>query len=182
MDSTPTIDRVFEEIKAVRSLVEQAESGSDLVSYDALSSKIIIVSSASYFEGVIVRLILELSAEMGAHAVVISFIHRQGLDKKFHQLFSWKEKSMNNFFKLFGEAAKKHLIEKSRQSDIEQAIQDFLYIGQQRNYLVHNNFAGHSLDCTPDEAWTRHKSAARFTGWLKSTLTDYCRDSKSKDS
>ncbi len=87
-------------------------------------------------------------------------------------MFDWKGKNLNQFFGLFGTDAKNRLSEALVADDMVEAAKSFIYLGSQRNLLVHENFAGYSLETTFDEVFERYQIAMQLVDWLKRKLVE----------
>jgi hypothetical protein len=81
------------------------------------------------------------------------------LPRKYHTLFNWDSVNANQFFKLFGDEFLKIMKSNIEDSMIKESITNFLFIGSERNKLVHNNFSNYPLDSTISDIWVKFTSA-----------------------
>lgn len=58
-------------------------------------------------------------------------------------------------------------------SDRQEASTEFLYIGQQRNELVHNNFAEFPLEITSEDIRKKYPSALQIIPIISTALADF---------
>src|SRR5438105_109253 len=97
------VDRIYKELSAVRTLLREKGPPSDVVSFEELAAKTLLLCAASYFEREICSCLLRVARETGASAVFCTFIEKQALERKFHSMFDWKQPNANAFFGLFGQ-------------------------------------------------------------------------------
>lgn len=143
--------------------------------------KILILSSASYFESEIHNILLECVKRITNNdSRIINFLKKKAISHQYHTLFSWGEKNepskpgknANSFFALFGDDFKT-LAAKEVENDGElgKAIVAFLELGHLRNILVHSNFASYNLDTkTTEEIYALYKASLCFLSYLKQKL------------
>lgn len=165
------VDRIHGELSGILEVVRKSGGPSDVTAAETIATKALLLSAASYFEREICGAIAECAGEGGARPVYVAFIQRQALERKYHTMFSWGESNINRFFSLFGEYAKVKLSASAKEDEINTAIRDFLFLGSKRNELVHENFAGFSLDVTFNDVWNKYTSATRLPNWLRSELS-----------
>ena len=133
--------------------------------------KNLILSAASFFEAEITTEILNYARICANDDVkLISFIDKKALARQYHTLFDWESKNCNRFFKWFGEAAKDSARKQIEDKKLEQAEQDFLSIGLERNRLVHQNFVDVVLNDTLEDIYKKYKSAILFIEFIQKFL------------
>ena len=155
--------------------------------------KVLILSAGSFFEHQITSVLTDfaLSVSKGDRRLA-SFLERQAINQKYHQLFSWGEKdnptkpvkNANTFWKLFGDDFKSAIeqelrIEKTtpqrereERESITAAIEAFVELGHLRNILVHSNFADYNYDHkTTDEIFELFQRALPFVDFVKEKLS-----------
>ncbi|MFL9827871.1 HEPN domain-containing protein [Rhodoplanes sp. SY1] len=165
------VDRVFGELRALRDLLRKQGEASDVVSFEELAAKTLLLCAASYFERHICSSLIQAARETGSSEVFCSFIEKQALKRKYHTLFDWTKPNANAFFGLFGQSVKEALCDRvSKDEGLESAVREFMFINSQRNKLVHDNFAGTSAEVTFEEAWTKYNVALKFADWLPTGL------------
>lgn len=165
---------------------QQYESGNSLVDYlksqqqitffnEAENSfrKTILLSSASYFEKEISDTVIEFAkSHTGNNELVIAIIKQKAVSRQYHTYFDWdKATNANKFFSLFGEEFKKKMVIKVKEDPkLDFAIKSFLEIGQERNKMVHQNFAEVVIDKTAEEIYIRYKNSLYFIETVKNEL------------
>jgi len=82
-------------------------------------------------------------------------------------LFGWGENNVNGFLKIFGDAFKASMLEKIGSDPfLPEGMKAFLKLGDQRNKLVHNDFADLTFDQTVEEVYVLYSAAMRFVDHL----------------
>ena len=176
------VERVYQELLDLRNIVAKAESPSDQIAFGTFAAKTLLLASASYFERQICENIANAARGAGTSDVLVQFIVKQGLERKYSALFNWKQNNINGFLAIFGDEAKKLMEGEIKADDsLKQATKDFLFIGSQRNDLVHNNFASFGLNYDMMEIWQKHQSASKFSEWFSECLSKLCAAASSKD-
>lgn len=144
--------------------------------------KILILSSASYFEHQITSILIELATNLSSSDErIINFLKKQAISQKYHQLFDWGEqdkpdkpsKSAKKFFKLFGENFQTSITsEIVSKPEIQRSMENFLEIGHLRNILVHNNFATYDFEnLTSEEIIAKSNDSISFLEFLRHKLS-----------
>jgi hypothetical protein len=135
--------------------------------------KTLLLSTASYFEHQITEILREFAKiHSQNNSLVMEYIEKQGISRKYHTLFSWESGNVNSFLGNFGSAFKtKILAEFKANSDLEVGAKAFIEIGSERNNLVHRNFADFPMEKTADEIHHKYKQAIVFIHFLKEQLT-----------
>lgn len=162
--------RIRDELSAILDLVRTSGGPSDTVAAEAIAAKALLLSAASYFERSICDVIVRSAKESGTRHAYCNFIDKQALERRYHAMFDWDKKNINKFFGLFGSDTRDRLAEAVLADNMGDVVKDFLYIGSQRNLLVHENFAGYSLETTFNEVFERYESAFQLVEWLHSKL------------
>jgi hypothetical protein len=168
------VARIRDELSSIRGIVDAALSPSDQAAFGGVATKVLLLSAASFFEKAVCDAILNTALEAGTRPPIATFIQKQALERKYHNLFDWKVSNINSFFGLFGVNCKEELVQLVRRDNLEGAVRDFIYINSQRNKLVHGNFAAYSLEATFEEVWGKFENAKRLVDWLPNQLRDLC--------
>ena len=172
----PTVvDSLYDEFKALRDLLSASGEISLQSSADATFRKTLLLAAASYFETQVLDALLAFCAERTRDdELLLAFVKNQALHRRYHTLFSWGQPNANAFFSLFGEGFKDFMRgELSRDDDLTDAITAFLDIGNERNRLVHTNFAAFVMEKTTDEIYSVYRSGCRFVEALPRKLREY---------
>lgn len=139
--------------------------------------KIIVLSSASYFEHRIQDILIRyISSVTSDNKNIINFFKKKAIGMQYHTYFSWGEKgnpekpgkNANTFFSLFGDEFRKEAEQKIASSqELENSMRAFIEIGHLRNILVHSNFAAYNLDNkTTDEVVQLYRTALPFVDFI----------------
>ena len=170
------VERVYNELRAVLSLLKERGEPSDIISFEQLAAKTLVLCAASYFERQICSMLLEVAGATGTTVVFRTFINKQALERRFHSMFNWNSANANAFFGLFGPDVKDWMADLIAADDaLVRAVREFMFINSQRNRLVHENFAAMSIDVTLEEVWQKFNTASQFTAWLPERLAEASR-------
>lgn len=136
---------------------------------DRMFTKVLVLSSASYFEDRITKMISDYCSDItDNNGLILSFIKVKALERQYHTLFDWKENNANKFFTHFGEELKtKHKTDIKTSQELKEYEQDFMFLGRTRNTLVHSNFASFFIDETHEEIYKKFKNSIKFIEYLE---------------
>jgi hypothetical protein len=169
------IDRKYESGNALLDYLRSKQEISLLTEAEDSFNKSFLLSCASFFEKEITEILIEFIRK-GArnNPAIVAFVSNKAINREYHKLFKWDDvKNANTFFGLFGEVFKNKMIEKVKSTPaLDKAIKDFLNIGQERNKLVHQNFAEVILEKTASETYLLYKSASIFIITIRSELLE----------
>lgn len=135
--------------------------------------KTILLSSASFFEKEISDTVIQFAkSQSGDNELIISIIKQKAVSRQYHTYFDWdKATNANKFFSLFGEDFKNKMIKKVKDNPkLDHSIKSFLEIGQERNKMVHQNFAEIVIDKTTEEIYKLYQSSLFFIETVKNEL------------
>ncbi len=168
----PPSNRVEELLRDHRELVEYLESGNSLLLRDRAESafaKTLLIAAASYFEGRLTQMIIDLYLEMTQGVEELAeFVKRQAIGRRFAQLFQWGSdespgRNANSFYILFGDGFSAHMKQRVQDNrDFDESVKAFLEIGNLRNQMVHENYADFQLNKTVEDVYSLYTRAARF--------------------
>ena len=167
------IDQLF---KSGNDLVEYLTNNSQLTFINEAENnfrKTLLLSSASYFEKEICDLILEFArSNSGNNDLIISIIQHKAVKRQYHTYFDWENSTnANKFFSMFGEDFKAKMAQIVRNDDhLAKSIKAFIEIGNERNKMVHQNFAEIVIDKTAKEIYDLYKLALYFIEILTQEL------------
>lgn len=163
----------------------QYENGNTLVSYlqsqkqitflnevENNFKKTILLSSASFFEKEISDTLIEFAkSHSDNNELILSIIKQKAVKRQYHTYFEWEKTNANKFFSLFGEDFKNMMNKKVKDDPkLDKSIKSFLEIGQERNKMVHQNFAEINIDKTAEEIYQLYQSSLYFVKTLKKEL------------
>jgi len=176
------IDSLVEEFRLITGFLRDGGQISLSIDVDRHFKKVIILSSASYFEYRIQNILIGFVAEKsGNNNELISFFKKRAIGMQYHSLFTWGEKNdpdkpgknANTFLSLFGDEFKQKVGQEINNNDVlSEAMKAFLEIGHLRNILVHSNFAVYPMDdnITSDEIYGLHKKGRVFVEFIEGKL------------
>ncbi|MBS0586503.1 MAG: hypothetical protein JSS37_00750 [Proteobacteria bacterium] len=175
LSSKTLIDTLFEEQKGLAKFLRDQGQISYAQDIEGSLSKILLLSSASYFENRITNAISDFAERISkSNEALVSLVKNKAIERQYHTYFQWREKSRssNSFFAMFGtsfrDSAKNYLRTTPNISEAEKA---FLELGDLRNLLVHGNFANYPLEKTADEIYELYKKALQFVEYIESKLS-----------
>jgi len=135
--------------------------------------KILLLSAASYFESLILQMIIDHTKNHTNNGdTVIELVKNKALNRQYHTLFQWKERNANAFFGLFGDATKQKAEKLIKDRNITDAERAFLDIGRERNELVHQNFVERTMNKTFDDMYSQYEKANEFVCFIGEMLSD----------
>ncbi len=138
----------------------------DWANFDVLATKTLLLAAASYFEKKMCESILDACRASGSPESHIYFLDKQALSRKYHTMFDWDKQTLNKFLGLFGEPFKSDANNFLKANSLQQSVQDFIFINDQRNKMVHSNFASYNIDNVLEEIWVKFESANQFSEWF----------------
>ncbi len=172
------IETLYAENSDLREYLIQQGEISFVASVDKTFNKVLLLAIASYFEKYITDLLKQFfSIQSNNNPLLLDYIIRTTLDRKYHTLFIWdagKRSGINPLMKIFGDDFKKRFDELIRSDkDLESAILEFLELGNKRNELVHENFIDYLLQYSPQEIYVKFTRAVYFVDTLERQLNEH---------
>ena len=136
--------------------------------------KVLVVSSASFIEKRLVDVLHSFASNAKDVRMAEALINTAFRREKFSSLFDWGANNINGFLKIFGDPFKASTLDAiASEPHLPEGMKAFLKLGDQRNKLVHNDFADLTFDQTVEEVYFLYTSAMRFVDHLcKSLLKD----------
>jgi hypothetical protein len=145
-------------------LLELAIAGgpSALAALNRAFPKHLLLAAASNLEAQ-VKSSLRECFESHSGAPVASFVDRFVLARGYHALFDWPGGSAKGFFTSFGKSSGESFrAALGTDEDYRQGHDSFMYLGNARNQLVHNDYAVKTIDLTPSEVLCKYNEALYF--------------------
>lgn len=140
---------------------------------DAAYRKVLALSAASFFESKVSEIIIQYARIVsGKDKRITELVRRKVIERQYHTLFEWKTKSTNSFWALFGDDTKlKVKTELSQNAELKEAEENFLYVGNLRNLIVHENFAEYEIcNITAKKIYEKYQSACEFVTYIETVL------------
>lgn len=173
MASRTPVDRLYEESSSVIAALGRDEPSLAVAAGDNFR-KALVLAAASYFEFRVSTCVLEFVHERtNGNGLVVGFVKNKAISRQYHTWFKWEETNANHFFGLFGSQFKQMMAERIKASeDLRGSIRAFLEVGNERNKLVHQDFASFSLEKTLEEIYGLYRQSLLFVDGLASHLRE----------
>jgi len=174
MSDPSKVDRLYQEATEVLNLLaERTEISLQSAASDQFR-KALLLATASYFEHRVCKCVMDFVRERaGGSLLVENFVRAKAISRQYHTLFDWTAPNANRFFGLFGEAFRASMSEEIRQSEeMKSAVIAFLEVGNERNKLVHQDYASFPLEKTLDEIYQLYRKALTFVENLPNAFRD----------
>ena len=172
MPDETVVDYLYADAKAVIDALKRTPELSLRISVEDHFRKVLLLAAASYFERRVTESVLRFVEERSAGSVlVLNFVRNKAVERQYHTWFSWGEASANSFFGLFGADFRSQMSDTVKGSEpLRLAVRSFLSLGDERNKLVHQDYATFPLDKTLDEVYAQYCNALPFVEGLPGFL------------
>lgn len=174
MSEQTAVDRLYDEATAVIRLLNDSSEFSLQVAVSDHFRKALLLAAASYFEEQVCTCVIEhIKARTNGSRLVENFVRNKAIARQYHSWFQWEARNANQFFGLFGtdfSASMKARV--SASSEMQESIRAFLELGNERNRLVHQNYAAFPMEKTMDEVYDLYKSSKAFVDTLPIVLSE----------
>ena len=142
------------------------------ISVSEVASKSLLIAAASHFEDEFSKMFADVASRLATPAIA-EFAFNQGVTRKYHTLFDWRSGNANTFYKLLGAAFKERAARlAANDASFAKSVTEFLAIGNDRNELVHSDFASFPLTATLGELVERYRLARKFLPNVRSLLLE----------
>ncbi len=160
------IDALIERQEHIRAFLRSHDEISLMDDTEIEFRKVLVLSVASFFEQQITDAVARLAASTNS-AQVENLVRRKAIARQYHTYFSWDGNNANQFLSLFGSDFKDEVEAEIKLNPVlEEGCRSFLRLGQERNRLVHENFAIAPLDNTLQEIRDSYRKALDFVEYL----------------
>ncbi|MCM1960053.1 MULTISPECIES: HEPN domain-containing protein [Acinetobacter] len=110
----------------------------------------------------------------GNNPLTKSFIKTQAVDRKFHTMFDWKNKSAGPFYGAFGESFKKYIADQIKSDSNLKLKQDaFLELGQLRNLIVHEGIHNYSLQREIQSIYKLFEDSLEYSVFIYDSICNF---------
>src|SRR6266404_5743422 len=172
LTQTP-IDRLYDEAVATIHVLEGRSEWSLLNSASDHFRKALLLATASYFEDQICNSVAIFVREQGKSMLIESLVRNKAISRQYHTWFAWDKKNANQFFGLFGTEFRGLMTGRvATTPELKSSIEAFLELGNERNLLIHQNYATFPMEKTLDEIYALYQSALLFVTSLPAALRD----------
>ena len=174
MSGTTPVDRLYNESAAVIQALSSTSEVSLQVTAADHFRKALLLAAASNFEQRICNCVIEFVRERsGGSTLVESFVRNKVIARQYHTWFKWDENNANQFFGYFGPNFKAAMIKNISASDaLSSSVRSFLEVGNERNKLIHQDYATFPLEKTLDEIYRLYQDACHFVDYLPDVLRE----------
>lgn len=171
-EQTP-IDRLYSEATAAIQVLQQNSEWSLQVAAADHFRKALLLATASYFEDYLCNSVATFVREHAKSTLIENFVRNKAIARQYHTWFAWDRKNANQFFGLFGNEFRQLMDERVKSvPQLQPAIEAFLELGNERNLLVHQNYATFSMEKTLDEVYQLYQSALLFVSVIPGALEE----------
>lgn len=173
MVSPTPVDRLYQESSSVIAALGRDEPSLAVAAGDNFR-KALVLAAASYFEFRVSTCVLEFVHERAnGNGLIVGFVKNKAISRQYHTWFKWDETNANQFFGLFGSQFKQMMVERIKASDdLRASIRAFLEVGNERNKLIHQDFASFPLEKTLEEIYELYRQSLLFVDGLATHLRE----------
>jgi hypothetical protein len=173
MASQTPVDRLYEESSSVILALGRNEPSLTVAAGD-IFRKALILAAASYFEYRVSKCVLDFVFEKAnGNGLVVGFVKNKAISRQYHTWFKWDDTNANQFFGLFGIPFKQMMVERIKTSEeLRISIRAFLEVGNERNKLIHQDFASFALEKTLEEIYALYQQSLLFVDGLAKYLRE----------
>jgi len=162
------IDRLYaKQVELLEYLISQKQLSYKLdVEYEYKKS--LVVSIASFFETSIQNMIVEYCNKVSSDdKLLYELVKKKAIDRQYHTYFAWGTPNANQFFSHFGKEFKDRLNKEiNKNNSLKSGEAAFMYIGSERNKLVHQNFATGGIEKNINEIFDEYSKGKIFVNFL----------------
>ena len=173
--STNAVERLHDEFVELHDFLNE-KGGATLVSVvEENFPKALLLAAASHFENRLKRNVKDFVIEVTENDHPLVFlIDNKIIERQYHTWFDWKVRKANSFFNMFGPHFKSHADKLVKSDDeLRESINAFMEIGEERNKLVHQDFADFQMNKTSSEVYHLYKSAKVFVDWFPNAIRKF---------
>lgn len=155
------VDRLYEEANSIIQQLQKNSETSLQVSASDNLRKALLLAAASHFEHKICNLLVDFVKDRSSGSPLVeAFVRNKAISRQYHTLFRWEDNNANRFFSLFGKEFRDSMCQKTKASEqLAESIKAFLELGNERNRMVHQDFASFPLDKTLDEIYHLYQTS-----------------------
>ena len=161
------VDSFYDENQAISDYLGQQDEISLKLTFDSVFSKSLLIAATSFFEGRIQEDIRGFIEETTYSPLVAGLIQTKVIHRQYHTYFDWDKQNANQFFRLFGEIFLEFMRQQVQSDqELDNSIRAFLSLGNERNRIVHVDFAVNQLEKTAAEVYELYQQALQFVDAL----------------
>jgi hypothetical protein len=142
---------------------------------DDTFKKVLLLSTASFLETQLTELLITFASKATKACFPLSsFVENKAIKRQYHTYFNWEESNANHFFGLFGKEFMTQVkTDIHNNQDLDNAIKAFIEIGNERNKMVHENFASYTLAKTAEEVYILFNQSQKFITYLSQKFDSF---------
>lgn len=171
------VEGLYKDYLDLKKYLEKEEQPSLVVFVNNNFKKVLVIAAASFFEEEVKDVLKNFTIISSSNNdILVNFVKNKAIERMYHQYFQWDNgknprQNANNFFGLFGNDFMSMAINDVKiDPKLEQAIKDFLELGDIRNQFAHQDFAKIIPNKTAEEYYNLYKSSKYFIKYLKNKL------------
>lgn len=169
------IERLYDDYVELRRFLTDGEEFRLRSIVEETFPKALLLAVASHFEKRLTDAVEVFAREATSddHPLV-SLIQQKAIARQYHTWFNWDARNANRFFRMFGPDFEKYAARAVGENDeLRLSIHAFMQIGEERNMLVHEDFADFPMEKTSSEIYDLYRSATTFVDWFPSAIRDF---------
>ena len=172
------VERLYGDFNQLRGFLQDGQDGNGMVLLPVVEEnfpKALLLAVASHFEKRLTEIVKDFIKEVTTddHPIV-SLVEAKAIERQYHTWFAWRERNANLFFRLFGAGFKQYAQGQVNQEDgLQDSIRAFLEIGNERNQLVHEDFANFQMNKTSEDVYELYQSATLFVEWFPRAIREF---------
>jgi len=129
-------------------------------------AKSLVIACASYFEEFITSATLAYASANAKDQGLVEFC-KKASQRQYHSWFDWEKSNANKFLGLFGDSAKQKAADRQKADEaFEGSVTNFMFLGSQRNLIVHRNMLAYAFSGTSDEVMSKARAATAFVDFV----------------
>lgn len=173
------VERLYGDFNQLRDFLQDGQDGNGMTLLSVVDEafpKALLLAAASHFEKCLTETVKDFAREVTADDQrIMSLVETKAIKYQYHKWFDWGYgKNANQFFSLFGIGFKQYAQDQVNQKDwLKDSIRAFLEIGDERNKLVHEDFASFQMNKTSEEIYELYRSATLFVEWFPQAIREF---------
>lgn len=158
------VDTIYTELQDAARILGDAGEVSLKIMLESHLRRTLLLSAASYFELRLTRDLQGFASETtSGNDLISSLIQSKVIARQYHSWFDWEKQNANKFFSMFGQRFKQHMSALiATDENLAKSVKAFLELGNDRNLLVHSDYASYPINKTPSEIHELYLSANTF--------------------
>lgn len=167
------VETLYAQLDQLKTHLQSVNEFSFVSLIEDLQRKAVLLAAASNHEKRVTGLITDFAAKVSAdNLALVAFVSDQALHRKYHTLFAWDRANCNGFYRLFGADFLEAMVAAVKADPaLDKGAKAFLEIGNNRNRLVHGDYASFGMEKTAAEIIALYRDAETFLDRLRQQFT-----------